>query len=190
MWLDRVGQRYGERLQVTWKSFSLDQVNQRNGSDRKLWEQPEERHGRSLLALRAGEAARRQGRELFERFHLALLYARHGGDGRIALNELGQIIPVAAGSGLDVARLHDDVEDPGTLAAVARDHTEAVERYGVFGTPTFVFENGQSAYLKAFIPPEEDSVPFFEHFVGVAAERSYVGEIKRPQPPWPKGAVR
>ena len=189
MWLDRVKQHYGEDLQVTWKSFSLDQVNQKNGPEWKLWEQPEDQQGRSLLALRAGEAARKQGQELFERFHLALLYARHGVDGRIALNELGQIIPVAVGNGLDVARLHEDIEDPDTLAAVARDHTEAVEEYGVFGTPTFLFENGQSAYLKAFIPPEEDSLPFFEHFMGVIAERSYVGEIKRPQPPWPKGAV-
>ena len=70
-----------------------------------------------------------------------------------------------------------------------RDHTEAVEKHGIFGTPTFVFENGGSAYLKTFIPPAEDSVEFFDHFVALVADRSYVGEIKRPQPPWPKGAV-
>ena len=29
----------------------------------------------------------------------------------------------------------------------------------------------------------------FEGFMATAGHRSYIGEIKRPQPPWPKGAV-
>jgi hypothetical protein len=72
---------------------------------------------------------------------------------------------------------------------VARDHEESVETHGAFGTPTFIFENGQSSYIKTFIPPEEESMETFEHFVGLMSKRSYIGEVKRPQPPWPKGAV-
>ena len=53
----------------------------------------------------------------------------------------------------------------------------------------FIFENGQSAYIKTFIPPEEESLEAFEHFIGLMSNRSYIGEVKRPQPPWPKGAV-
>ncbi|MFQ5874821.1 MAG: DsbA family selenoprotein, partial [Dehalococcoidia bacterium] len=68
-------------------------------------------------------------------------------------------------------------------------HTESVEKYGVFGTPTFLFESGNTVYLKTFIPPEEDSVAFFEHFIALMSHRSWVGELKRPQPPWPKGAL-
>ena len=86
-------------------------------------------------------------------------------------------------------RFEEGLDDPGLLENIARDHVEAVEEHGVFGTPTFLFENGTSAYLKAFIPPEDDSVDFFDHFVALFADRAYVGEIKRPQPPWPKGAV-
>ena len=80
--------------------------------------------------------------------------------------------------------------DRSLLKNVERDHTEAVDRHGVFGTPTFVFENSSCAFLKTFIPPEEESVAFFENFVAMFGGRSYLGEIKRPQPPWPKGAVR
>jgi predicted DsbA family dithiol-disulfide isomerase len=154
-----------------------------------VWEQPDGEQGRSLLSMRAGEAARRQGGEAFERFHLALLKARHGGGGRISLNEAGPLTEVAREAGLDIERFRADLSDQELVARIAGDHTEAVEKHGVFGTPTFVFENDNSVYLKSFIPPEEDSAEFFEHFVALMADRAYVGELKRPQPPWPKGAV-
>ena len=189
MWLDRVKKSYGEDLQITWKNFSLEQVNSKNGPDWKVWDQPEEYDSRSLLSLRAGEAARLQGREPFERFHLALLAARHAGDGRISLNEPGPLIEVARDAGLDVGRFQEDLKDRELLGNIGRDHTEGVSKHGVFGTPTFVFESGNSAYLKTFIPPAEDSVDFFENFVAMMAHRPYVGELKRPQPPWPKGAL-
>ena len=137
----------------------------------------------------AGEAARLQGCDAFQRFHLALLTARHAGNGRIALNQDAPLAAVAEESRLDAGRFREDLADRGLLENIGRDHTEAVEGHGVFGTPTFVFENGGSAYVKTFIPPEEDSVAFFEHVVGMAAHRTYVGEIKRPQPPWPKDAL-
>ena len=189
MWLDRVKQVYGDSLDITWKNFLLDQVNS-SDPDRRVWDDPEGAASRSLLSLRAGEAARRQGRELFDKFHLELLTARHGGKDRIRLDELDPLVSLARASGLDVARFRDDLKDKALVQNIARDHTEAVEDHGVFGTPTFVFENGNSVYMKTFIPPEGDSVAFFEHFVALMAYRSYVGELKRPQPPWPKGAVR
>ena len=138
----------------------------------------------------AGESVRRNEPHLFDAFHLALLAGRHGGNGRIALDREAPIIELAGGVGLNVDRLARDLQDLSLLEAVGRDHTEAVEEYGAFGTPTYVFENGNAVYLKSFIPPEEESVAFFEEFVSMMGGRSYVGELKRPQPPWPKGAVR
>ena len=189
VWLDRVGQVYGKNLDITWKNFSLEQVNSKEGPDWKVWDQPAGYESRSLLSLRAGEAARRQGKGVFERFHLALLTARHGGKGRVPLNEIEPILAVAQEAGLDVGRLQEDLEDSELLNIIARDHAEAVEKHGVFGTPTFLFEDGNAVYLKAFIPPPDDSVAFFENFVALMSQRSYVGELKRPQPPWPKGAL-
>ena len=187
MWLDRVSKAYGGGLDVSWKSFQLEQVNSKEGPEWKVWEQPNADRARSLVAARAGIAASRQGRDALNSFHLALLVARHGGEGRISLNEEEPITEVAAKSGLDVGQLKEDMRDPSLLNEIARDHTEAVESHGVFGTPTFVFENGNSAYLKTFVPPEQDSVAFFEHFVALVSDRPYLGELKRPQPPWPKG---
>ena len=190
MWLDRVKQEYGDNLHVTWRNFSLEQVNSKEGPDWKVWDQPDSYESRSLLSLRAGEAARLQGTDAFEQYHLALLTARHGGDGRIVLNQVEPLVAVAQQVGLDVGRLREDLRDPELLKNIARDHTEAVEVHGVFGTPTFVFDTGNAVYLKSFIPPADESVAFFEHFVALMSNRSYVGELKRPQPPWPKGAVR
>jgi hypothetical protein len=189
VWLDRVARAEPGRLEITWKSFVLDQINSKKGSDWKLWEQDGAyEDSRSLLSLHAGESAKLQGRDAFERFHVALLVARHGGR-RLSLTDRDALVGVAREVGLDVPRFEQGLDDRGLLENIARDHKEAVEQHGVFGTPTFLFENGTSAYLKSFVPPEDDSVDFFNHFVALFADRAYVGEIKRPQPPWPKGAV-
>ena len=190
MWLDRVAKAEPGRLEVTWKNFVLDQNNSNNGPDWKLWEQDGAyEDSRSLLSLHAAESAKLQGRDAFERFHVALLVARHGGGRRVSLNDRGALVEVAREVGLDVPRFEQGLDDRSLLDNIARDHTEAVEKHGIFGTPTFLFANGTSAYLKSFVPPEDDSVDFFNHFVAIFADRAYVGEIKRPQPPWPKGAV-
>ena len=189
MWLDRVKKEYGDNLDISWKNFSLQQINSKEGPEWKVWEQVDLHEARSLLAAVAGEAARRQGEEAFDRFHMALLTARNRGRDRIPLNEDQPLIEVAQQAGLDVERFEKDLGDPELVLVVARDHEESTEQYGAFGSPTFVFENGQSAYLKTFLPPEEESVETFEHFVGLMAARPYIGEVKRPQPPWPSGAV-
>ena len=189
MWLDTVRRKYRNELQITWKSFSLEQANSRQGPDWKIWEQDDITVPHSLVSLVVGEAAREQGNAAFERFHIALLIARHAGHGRIPLNELGPILEIAREAGLNIETLQRTIENPATVAQVGRDHIEAVERYGVFGTPTLVFEGGNAAYLKTFIPPEAESLAFFEHFAAITAGGAFFGELKRPQPPWPKGAI-
>jgi predicted DsbA family dithiol-disulfide isomerase len=190
VWLDRVSDENDGALDITWKNFQLQQINNKEGPEWKVWELPDLHEARSLLAAVAGEAALRQGKELHEKFHLALLTARHGADERIPLNEDGPIVKIAAQVGLDVDRFRKDLSDPTLIQTVQEDHTEAVEQHGVFGTPTFLFDNGNSVYLKSFIPPKEASAAFFEHFVPLMRDMPFIGEMKRPQPPWPKGAIK
>ena len=95
MWLDRVKKTYKDDLEITWKNFSLEQVNSKREDDWKVWEQDEVTEARSLLSQIAAEAARKQGSELYEKYHLALLTARHGGDGRMALNEEEPLLNLA-----------------------------------------------------------------------------------------------
>lgn len=185
MWLDRVKRVYKDNLDITWKNFSLEQVNSKQGPEWKVWQQPDDYESRELPAVRAGEAARLQGKETFERFHLSLLKARH--EERQSINQKEVLVELARKAELNIEKFEKAMKDRALLENLARDHTEAVEKYGVFGTPTFVFENGASAYLKMYIPPEEDSLPLFDELVSLMYRRLYFGELKRPQPPWPKG---
>lgn len=139
------------------------------------------------MAAVAGEAARRQGSSAFDDFMRRLLSARHGSGTRISLSDETEILAVVAESILDMDTFNRDFRDPALIEIIAEDHNEAVEKYGVFGTPTFIFESGQSAYLKTFIPPKMEAVEAFDYFIKLMSDRSYIGEIKRPQPPWPKG---
>ena len=195
MWLSRVQEAYGDNLHIAWRHFSLEQnaYTLRQGSEGngngnwKVWEQEDLTAGRSIISQVASVAARRQGAHEQDRFNLELLTARHGGEDRLPLNQKEAMVGIAEKTGLDVDRFKQDMDDPELVATVGHDHEEAVS-HGIFGTPTFLFENENVAFLKTFTPPEEDSVETFEHFMALASTKSYIGELKRPQPPWPKGS--
>jgi len=188
VWLDNVNKESPNALRLNWRNLSLQQINAKDPGDWRVWEENDFTQTRSLMASIAGEAAKKQGNDSFQNFFLSLLTERHGGN-RVPLNDNDVFIDVAGQCGLDVKKFKNDLGDSSVLDIIAKDHTEAVELHGVFGTPTFIFQNGQSAYLKTFIPPVNESMAAFEHFVGLFSERSYIGEVKRPQPPWPKGSV-
>ncbi len=169
-------------VRVNWKYFSLEQVNSKEGPDWKVWDQPPDYVGKGLRAFRASEAARLQGDEVWGRFRMNLLLTRHR-DGK-DLDDEAVIREVAQQSRVDMARWERDYEDRSLLQALARDHTEAVERYGAFGVPTIVFPNGNAGYLKLRpVPPPEQAVEVFDEIVDTIRDRSYVLEIKRPTPP-------
>lgn len=157
-------------------------MNSKEGPDWRFWEQPFDAPLRGQLAFRGGVAARRQGEEAFDRFHRTLLRLRHVE--RQDLRELATIERAATEAGLDLERLRRDMDDPTILRPVGEDYTEARERYGVFGTPTFVFPNGAAAYLKMRPEPDEaETMRVFDLLYGIMAERRYIEEIKRPVPP-------
>ncbi len=167
---------------MEWKPFSLEQVNSKEGPEWKAWEQPD-----GLLALRAGEAARKQGEKAFEAFHLALLKARH--EERKDLTHLDVIMDAGRVAGLDLGQLQEDLVDNELRQVIGESHTRAVEEYGIFGVPTFIFPSGLTAYLKTYQPPPEEAVEVFEALNKLMGKWQFVGEVKRPQPPWPKGLL-
>ncbi len=186
MWLDKVKQG-GMELDITWKSFVLDA--NKEGVDRELfWKSPIEDQGRSMYAHKIGKAALWQGQELYNQFNLNIYISRHSGK-RIRLDKYDELIEVASNSGLNIEKLLLDLKDPNLITAIRKDHDEALDKHGVFGTPTFVFENGQSAFVKTLMPPESDAYQAFKDFMALFGSRDYIGEIKRPQPPWPKNVV-
>jgi predicted DsbA family dithiol-disulfide isomerase len=175
-----VKEEYGSNLQIDWQPFSLEQANSKEGPNWKVWDQPD-----ALLALRAGEAAKRQGLEAFAEFHMALLKAYH--EDRKDLAEEATVMDAAKSSGLDLDTFRRDLADKVLFRDISKSHTEASEQLGVFGVPTYVFPNGVSAFLKTYKPKDEEAVEMFENLHYVMTNWAYVGEMKRPQPPWPKG---
>ena len=183
MWLDRVKAELGDDLEVNWRSFSLEQQNSKEGPEWKAWEQGSDYESRGLLALKAGVAARKQGDELQWKFTLALLKARHEDKADVRVMET--IASVAAEAGLDVDQLKSDMDDSETISTVAREHEQAAEQ-GIFGTPTYVFEGAKPAFLKMFTPPEEETMDVWEGVTRLSTSTVGFGELKRPQPPWPR----
>ena len=189
VWLAKVEESTGEAVEIDWQPFALAQVNNDKGADYKVWEQPEILDGSDpiLLAHQAGLAAKRQGKEAFDSFFITLLRARH--EDKADLNDPSVINNAAQSSGLDLARFREDLVDPDLLKELGESHTKAVEEHGAFGVPTFVFPGGQAAFLKVFVPPDEQAVEMFETLYKTMSEFAHVGELKRPQPPWPHGLI-
>ena len=171
--------REGRELDVRWRYFSLTQVNSKDDGW-TVWDAPRGEPVKGRLAFAAGEAARRQHR--FDELHRALLIARHSD--RLELDEPEVVESVAAQAGLDMERFKTDLADPSILDSLAADHRHAVTVLGIFGTPTFVFEGGASAYVRLSAPAEAGgSVEVFERLLAVAAEEPRILEIKRPRKP-------
>jgi predicted DsbA family dithiol-disulfide isomerase len=182
-WLKEVRRQLGsEQVAVRWRFFPLEEVNAPPDAPMPIWDLPEDRRSRGRDSLHAAAVARRQGDEAFERFHMALLGLKHeeGKDHgqRATLEE------AASRAELDLADFSAGLDDRSLLLAVRDDYLHGRQTLGVFGTPTFVFPNGQSAYLQVLpAPPEEEAVPLWEDFVTIVRDRPFLREIKRPRRP-------
>ena len=182
--LDAV-QRSGRRdIEVRWRYFSLTQVNSKDDGW-KVWSAPATEVVRGRLAFAAAEASRRQAR--FDGFHRALLAARHRE--RLDIDDRDVIEKVARGQGVDLEQLRRDMADPAILGGLASDHTQAASSPAIpvsvfFGTPTLVFADGASAYVRlAEEVAGDESLEVFERLVAVAASEPRILEIKRPRKP-------
>ncbi len=177
--LDRLHSTGERPLDVRWRYFSLSQVNSRE-EGWTVWDAPATTSVRGRLAFHAAEAARRQGR--FEALHMPLLRARHRD--RLDIDSRDVVERVAEQAGLDMDRFRAGLDDRSPLQALARDHREAVDEVGVFGTPTLVFAGGPAAYVR--LAEEVDpaaAAGVFDRVLAVAREEPRILEIKRPVKP-------
>lgn len=185
-WMHTLQQADGEAPSITWRFFSLHQVNNRLGEGRKLWEQPQQDANweaqdtaRSIRFFWAAAAAARQGDAAFQRYHMAQVRAIHAD--KQELNSWDAIRDVARTAELDMDRFNADINDPSCLERLCEDHQAGAE-LKVFGTPTFVFADAAPAYIKlARVLDAEAARAAWQSFVTVAAERPDILEIKRPQ---------
>jgi predicted DsbA family dithiol-disulfide isomerase len=177
--LQNVSESGERKLKVGWRYFSLSQVNSKD-EGWTVWDAPASDRVRGRLAFKAAEAARRQGR--FEDVHMPLLRARHRD--RLDIDQVAVVEQVAVEAGLDLEQFRRDIAAEDILDSLARDHRAAVAEHGVFGTPTFVFEGGNSAYVRLSEAPDAgEATRVFDRLLSIAANEPGILEIKRPVRP-------
>jgi DSBA-like thioredoxin domain len=137
--------RDGSDLDVRFVPFSLEQAHVEEG-DAPVWETPVEQLRRGVRALAYGLAVRDEFPESFFDFHLAAFGARHDSGLKFEADVLDEVV---ASVGLDVDAVRKVVETGRPLEALAAEHTEAVDRWAVFGVPTFI--DGDAAVFIRFM---------------------------------------
>jgi hypothetical protein len=134
---------------VTFRAFSLSQVHLAEG-DTPVW-QPGQAPRSGVLALQWGLAVRDELPERFPAVHLALFAARHD-QGR-DLNDPEVLRAAVASTGLDPDEVEKLVASGRPAAALAADHTWAVDRHRVFGVPTFVTDR-RAVFIRLMERPD------------------------------------
>jgi hypothetical protein len=124
----------GAPFEVDFRAFSLSQVHLEEG-DPPVW-QPGAEPRSGVAALQWGLAVRDELPERFPAVHLALFAARH--DQGLDLNDPEVLAAAVASAGVDPDEVAKLVAGGGPAAALAADHTWAVDGSRVFGVPTFV----------------------------------------------------
>jgi DSBA-like thioredoxin domain len=126
----------GREWDVRFHAFSLAQVHVEDGEP-DVWDQPEGKSG--LLALQWGVAARDWMPEVFPALHRELFAARH--DHGHDIKDESALRAAAQRAGADADLISEIVAGGKPLEAVAAEHTEAVDRWAVFGVPTFIVDD-------------------------------------------------
>ena len=167
--------RGGTDLDVRYLAFSLDQVHA-DADEPPVWDREPSTWGTGTLALLYGIAARDCFPEQFEDAHLALFSARH--DHGLKLHHADVLRDAIAAAGLDAEAVAEEVRSGRPLATLRAEHTEAVERWGVFGVPTFIA--GDDAVFVRFI--ERGRVDDLERILDMLSWTN-LNEFKRPRLP-------
>jgi len=139
-WLDGL-----ECLEVSWRPFSLLEVNRHDDSG-PVFTRPEHADNVSLVALAVFEAVLAGGGDIdgYRRRMFSAWHDEHERYGRLSAADILGFGETAGMDGFD----HDT-----TFARVASEHAAGVA-LGVFGTPTVVFGEGRVAFVKLDAPPD------------------------------------
>ena len=138
--------RNGADLDVRFLAFSLDQAHVPE-DEPPVWQRPAGERGSGVVALEWGIAVRDGFADRFFDFHLATFAARFDEGRKIGHEDV--VRDVAASVGLDADEVAAEVASGGPLKTLEAEHTESVERWGVFGVPTFI--EGENAVFIRFM---------------------------------------
>jgi len=146
-------------LEITWRFFSLEVINRKEGAT------PNFQTDWSWPALRTLALARRKGgNEAVEQLYLALGAAQHGR--KESIREVEVIQAALKQAGLDPQWAEEALADEATKEEVLADHNEAVQRYRAFGVPTIAFEGSEAGFYGPIIrevPRGEEAGKWWDH---------------------------
>jgi DSBA-like thioredoxin domain len=170
------GLREGRDWDVRFWPFSLDQIHIEEG-ETPAWQRDLDEKGMTgVRALLWGIAVRDAFPDKFLDFHMGVFRARHDDGKKIA--EEAVLREVAQSVGLDADAVAEEVASGRPLKALEAEHTEATDRYAVFGVPT-VIEGEEAVFFRIM---ERGNVDDLEQALGLVAS-TRLNEFKRTKIP-------
>jgi len=170
------GLREGRDWDVRFWPFSLDQIHIEEG-ETPAWQRDLDEKGMTgVRALLWGIAVRDAFPDKFLDFHMGVFRARHDDGKKIA--EEAVLREVAQSVGLDADAVAEEVASGRPLKALEAEHTEAADRYAVFGVPT-VIDGDEAVFFRIM---ERGNVDDLEQTLGLVAS-TRLNEFKRTKIP-------
>lgn len=161
-------------IDITWRFFSLEVVNRKEGVT------PDVQHDGSWAAERTLVLARRLGgNAAVERLYLTLGAAQHGR--RESIKDIAVIEAAVKQADLDPGIVEAALSDESTIKEVLSDHEEAAHRYRAFGVPTIAIEGSEVGFygpIIQFVPRGEEAGEMWDHLEW-ALHQPNLFELKR-----------
>jgi hypothetical protein len=141
----------GADWDVKFVAFSLDQAHVPEDG-RPVWDEPDRYPG--LLANLAGIVARDRLPDQFYNLHVSLFSARH--DQALDLRERDVLGKVLESAGADPDAVLAEIDAGWPLEVLRAEHTDAAQRFGVFGVPTFI-RGDRAVFVRLMDRPDGDA---------------------------------
>jgi 2-hydroxychromene-2-carboxylate isomerase len=164
-------------LDITWKFFSLEEINLEAGK-RHPWERP---WSYGFGQMRVGALIRRElGNDATDRWYEAVGHAFFYDGVKTHVPEVHAEVIGAAG--FDPSFVERAVADPTTLDEVRDEHQDAVARYGAHGVATLVLDGGYAVYGPVVVPaPEGDDAVALWDIVRGMRRFPHMYELRHPK---------
>ncbi len=143
--------RAGADWDVRFRFFSLAQAHVPQGGP-AVWDDPYAKAG--VLAGLAGIVVHERDPEHFLDAHMALFAARH--DQALDLREAEVVASTLTSAGLDGTAIVAEATTGWVLDQARAEHEKLVERWDVFGVPTFI-SGDNAVFVRLMNRPEGDA---------------------------------
>jgi 2-hydroxychromene-2-carboxylate isomerase len=175
VWIRDVRSQIG--LDITWRFFSLEEVNRVEGK-RHPWERP---WSFGWGQMRVGSVIRReQGNDALDRWYAAVGSAFFNDGIKTHVPEVHA--EVLQANSFDPELVERAIADPSTIDDVRADHDFAAATYGAHGVPTIVTASGYATYGPVVVPaPTGDDAVALWHLLRGMERFPHLYELRHPK---------